>query len=356
MNSKDIKSQDITRNTDISDEQSVDYNEKPEFDAEISHSVAKAAGRVLQDNYLKSDIVKWEALKEIASEFNALVGVMEQFQPNKYSDIESDISNYSNFGKAKTRLKDMFWQLNNVFQNTLNGVSDLGDQVGPYVMAPIYFVIGELKKKVAEMENLFDQGSMNSDDIEKFKLTYSEFTKFCKNYMTEFNHVLSLVCDPFSIQSNPNESFDNTATEALFDALKIPSVPSGVISKYLSQNINDIDMNDFDETYNEFLKSDLEIEEEPLKLKINNEKKMLKLKFDIAQREGRDNQYLNTLKKHMKYWENTTPRQELEKAFRWRNFEFLTDSEVPVSLEFFHKIWNKMKEINKKIGNKNKSI
>jgi hypothetical protein len=324
----------------------VEQVSKPEFDMGISHAVAGAAGRVLQSDEMKPDAVKWIEFKKISSEFNDFVGIIEKFKSNKYSEIESDIANYHHFSEARTRLTDMFWQFDNIFQNTLDDMSIFGETVGPYVMAPIYFVIDELKKKVEKMNVLFIKGEMNDEDIEEFKSIYAEYNKFCTNYITEFNHVLSLVCDPFSIQADADKNFNDVVTEALFDALKIPAVPSGVLSQYLSQDLENVDIDEFEKSYDEFFKAAFERDEDALQLKIEKKRKILQMEFDKGISDNRGDEYFHALtKKTIK----TTPEKELKTAFRWRNFELLTDSEVPVSLEFFHKIWNKLKKIKNKL-------
>lgn len=323
----------------------IEQASKPEFDMGISHAVAGAAGRVLQSDEIRSDAVKWIEFKKISSEFNDFVGIIEKFKSNKYSEIENDIANYHHVNKAHSRLTEMFWQLDNAFENTLDRISALSEEVGSYVMAPIYFILGELKKKVEKMNILFMQGEMNDEDIEEFKSIYAEYNKFCTNYITEFNHVLSLVCDPFTIQADADKNFNDVVTEALFDALKIPAVPSGVLSQYLSQDLENIDIDEFEKSYDEFFQTEFEREEDRLQFRIEKKREILQMEFDKGISDNRGDEYFHALtKKTIK----TTPEKELKTAFRWRNFELLTDSDIPVSLEFFHKIWEKLKKIKNK--------
>ncbi|MBU1446595.1 hypothetical protein KKD70_05035 [Patescibacteria group bacterium] len=312
--------------------ESDDLGERPEFN---SRSIAGAVEKILKSDEIESDAVKWDGIKKISLEFENFAGYIDKFTSKKYPEIKSDIANYHHLSKARTRLKDMFWQLDNVLSNTLNDIDNLSEKVGSYVMAPIYFVIGEVEKRIERMHELFKKDKMSDEDIAEFIVIYDEYNKFSANYVAEFSLVLRLVCDPFNM-ADMKESFDEVVPKVLFDALKIPDAPKRVIDEYIS---HDISKKELKRLYDEAFQDELKKNEKTLQFKIEKEREILKEQLNAAKKDKRDAEYMKTLDEKIKYWEGTNVlEKELKKAFRWRNFELLAYSNYPVSLDLFYKI------------------
>lgn len=263
-------------------------------------SLAEVGDRV--DLVMEKETVKWDAVAKIANIFNKINNSFElasKERSNEKSEFEF-MTDYKNI-KSKEEAKSLIDYLKTFYipkiEEARNFVRQHSHIIGDFVASLLNHPLNILEERIRKV---YDSANLEGPDSKLIESSYNAFENYRKKIFNQFVHILELVNDPFAEKEGP---FNEEMIDHIFNALKVPAMPEGLINDY--KNVENLDSEKFRSDYN------------------------IRMKFEIA-----------GSKKTLK---------ELERNLRERTFEILQPSAgkkriTPETLLKFYSIEKRIKE------------